>query len=149
MARSVLVDVRRAVVAGIKTAVADKSVSVTYGWEGSDETRRRAQVFTNRALATHDVAALRAGRNYRDERMDFDIVVLVMGVNKSTAETDERALVLGKVVEEFIADRKNNELGVAGLQWIRVSSMELNNGFTPAGTITEITYTVTYQARLT
>lgn len=149
MAASILVPVRSAVIAGIKTALNEPRVSCTYGWEGSDETRRREQVFTNRASATHDPAALKSGRNFRNERMDFDIVVLILGVNRSTEETDQRALEIGQCIEEFMADHKNNELGVPGLQWIRMARMELNNRFATTGTITEITYTVTYDARLT
>ena len=149
MASSVLVAVRKAVIEGIGAAVNNPKVHVSYGYEGFKDDKRREQIYTNRASATHDPASLKAGRNFREERMDFDIVVLILGVAISTEETDERALELGQIVEEFIADRKSNQLGVAGLQWIRMSRMELNNAFNANGTITELTYTVSYYARLT
>lgn len=149
MAGSIVVPFRKALVAGLKVAINDKKVSVTYGWQGGEDDRRREQVFTLRPRATHDVAALKAGRNFRDEEMDLDVVVLIAGVNKLPEETDTRALEIGKVVEEFIADRKNNELGVTGLQWMRVTGFELNNMYGSSGSMSEITYTVRFRARLT
>lgn len=149
VARSIVVAVRQAVVADIATRLADPSVSVTYGWRGGDETRRREQIFTDRPRATHEPAALKAGRNFRNERMDFDIVVLVAGVGLKPEETDVRALELGAVVEDSIAENKGNELAVDGLNWLRMTRMELNNRFASNGSLTEITYTVTYDARLT
>lgn len=148
MAGSIVVEVRKALVAAIKTKVNDTSVSVTYGWSGDDDSRRES-IFTHRPRATHDPAALRSGRNYRNEEMEFDVVILVLGVGKSPDENDTRALVLGTAVEETVADHKSNELGVAGLNWLRMVDMELNNRFASTGTITEITYTVRYSARLT
>lgn len=152
MARSVILEVRKAVVDGIRTELGDPKVSVTYGWQGGSDDRRREQVFTNNARATHDPAALKAGRNFRDEQMDFDIVVLVIGPGKPE-DTDERALEIGQAVEEFIADHKSNELGVAGLKWMRMREVVLVNRIGAAadanGSASELTYTVRYEARLT
>lgn len=153
MARSVILEVRRALVTGITQALADSDtdfsgVSVTYAWEGAKDDSRREQVFTNNARATHDPAALKAGRNFRNEDMTFDVVVLVIGVGLPPDETDARALDIGEVVEEFIADRKSNELGVTGLNWIRVADFASQNLTHPDGSISELTYSVTYSARL-
>lgn len=148
--KSIVVDVRKAVIAGIKTALSDPKVSVTYGWQGGDDTRYREQVFTNGGRATHDPAALKAGRNFRNERMDFDIVVLVYGVGKKPEDADDRVMEIGQVIEEYIADRKSNELGITGLNWLRVKEFELSPPRINAnGTIAEAVYTVTYDARLT
>lgn len=151
--RSILPEVRTAVTDGIREALVaanEKKVGVTYAYEGSDETRRREQVFTNRARATHDPAALKPGRNFRDEVMDFDIVVLVISPGKKPQESEARAFEIGQFVEEFIADRKSNGyLEVAGLQWIRMVSMEVTPALRPDASITEIVYTVRYSARLT
>ena len=150
MAGSVVVAVRKALVAGIRTAVNDPKVHVSYGWEGGDESSRREQIFTDRPRATHDPAALKPGRNFREEDMELDLVVRVAGVGKSPEQTDERAIALGLLVEEFIADRKAGEtLNVDGLIWLRVSRMELNNRYAPNGSLSEITYTLRYHARLT
>lgn len=149
MASSVLVAVRKAVADGLETAIDDSSVLCSYAYEGHKDDSRRVQVFTRGGSAAHAVAALKSGRNFRDESMDFDVIVLVKGVSQDADVTDTQAMVLGEIVEEFIADRKNNELDVPGLQWIKVSRFDLSNLFNANGTITELTYTLTYQARLT
>lgn len=149
MAASIVVAVRKAVIAGIKAALNDPKVSVTYGYQGADDDRRREQVWTDRVRSTHEPAGLKAGRNFRDETLDFDVVVLVAGVGKPPEDTDTRALQIGAVVEEFLADRKSNELGVPGLNWLRVTGFELNNGYAPKGSLSEIRYAVRYNARLT
>lgn len=151
--RSILPEVRVAVTDGIRSALVaanEKKVAVTYSYEGSDETRRREQIFTNRASATHDPAALKPGRNFRDEVMDFQIVVLVVSPGKKPQESEARAFELGQYVEEFVADRKSNGyLGVAGLQWIRMVSMEVTPALSDNASITELIYNVRYTARLT
>lgn len=149
MASSVLVSVRKAVMSGIAAALNDKSVACTYGYEGYKDDARREQIYSGRASATHDPAALKDGRNFRNERMDFDISIIVMGVGTSAEQVDERAMRLQRVVEEFIADHKNNEIGVAGLQWMRVSRVEFEPRFNADGNLAIVTVTVTYQARLT
>lgn len=149
MAGSIVVDVRKAVAAGLVTAVNDDKVSISYGYRGSDDDRRREQIWTDRVRSTHDVAGLKSGRNFRDETLEFDIVVLVAAVALPPEDADTRALELGTLVEEFLADRKSNELGVDGLQWIRVVGFELMNGFAPKGSLSELRYTVRYYARLT
>lgn len=149
MAGSVVVDVRKAVVAGLIVVIDDPKVSISYGYQGADDDRRREQIWTDRVRSTHDVAGLKSGRNFREETLDFDVVLLVAAVGRPPEDADTRALELGLQVEEFLADRKNNELGVTGLQWIRVTGMELINGFGPKGSASELRYTVRYNARLT
>lgn len=153
MAKSIVVDVRRALVDGLSdvfNAAALDSVSCTYGWQGGDDTARRDQVFTDRARATHEPAALKAGRNFRNERMEFSLVVMCLGVGLKPEETDDHVIELGQYVEEYVADHKQGEgWGIPGLNWIVVSAMELNNRYASEGSISEITYTITYDARLT
>lgn len=145
--RSIVVDVRKAIVTGLKARAGLSGVQVTYGWPGGD-TAERERIFTNNPRATHDPAALKAGRNFREEQMEFDIVLQVEGVGLSPEETDDRAITLGAEVEEYVADNKNS-LGVAGLNWIVMARMELTNLYNDRGSLTEITYAVRYQARLT
>lgn len=149
MAGSIVVPVRRALVAKIAEALDSPQVSVTYGWQGGETSARREQVFTNRPRATHDPAALKAGRNYRDETVDLDVVVLVGSPNAKPEDVDDRALAIGRVVEEVVADHKSNELAVPGLLWLRMTGFELNNMTGAGGSLTELTYTVRYFARLT
>ena len=149
MAGSIIVEVRKALVAAITTRLGSPKVSVTYGWQGGDVSARREQVFTSRPRATHDPASLKAGRNFRDELMDFDVIVLVGSPNAKAEDCDLRALEIGRVIEEVVADHKSNELQVPGLQWLRMATFELNNMSGAGGSLTEITYGVRYHARLT
>lgn len=151
MAGSRIVAVRKAVTAGLVTAfAAEDGVKVTYGWEGSDETRRREQVFTNGGRGPHAPAALKSGRNFRHEEFTFDIVVEVIGVGMKPEESDQRAVDLGVFVEEFVADHKSNELGVAGLNWLRMDDFALGpHQIIPNGAKSQAIYTARYHARLT
>lgn len=148
MGRSIVVEVRKAVIEGIKDALNDPSMSVTYGWQGSDD-ERREQIYTNRPRATHDPASLKAGRNFRNERMEFDIVLLVIDPTKAPEDVDTRVVEIGQVVEEFLADHKSNELEIDGLNWIRATSFEIENRVMPTGSLTIAQWGVVYDARLT
>lgn len=153
MSRSIVLEVRQAVIDGIAELLNDQQVSVTYGWQGASDDARREQVFTNNAHAVHSSASMRPGRNFRDEQMNFEIVISVIGPGLRPEETDARALEIGQVVEEFIADHKSNELGINGLNWIVITEFALENRVAAssdgAGSLSQITYTVHYQARLT
>lgn len=150
MARSVIVDVRKAVIQGISEALDDEQVSCSYGWQGGGDDARREQIYTNRPRATHRPASLKAGRTFRNESMEFDVVVLVYDPTKPPEEVDERLMELGQVVEEFIADSKSvTALGVAGLNWLIVTGLEIENRLADTGAISLAQYTVTYDARLT
>ena len=64
MGRSIVVEVRKALVAGVLDLLeADPSfdgVSCTYYWQGNDDARRE-QVFTANPSATHDVGGDEVG----------------------------------------------------------------------------------------
>lgn len=150
MARSIVVEVRKAVIAGISDLIGDESVSVTYGWQGAGDDARREQVYTNRPRAEHQPASLKAGRTFRNEQMDFDIVVLVMDPSKRPEEVDDRVMELGQLVEEFIADnRDGSALGITGLNWLIVTGFEMENRLMDSGSASLAQYTVRYDARLT
>lgn len=148
MAASLIVTVRSAVIDGLDALAALNGVTVSFAWKLGDKGRER--IFTRRARFTHGNAALKAGRNFRDESGEFDLVILVEGVGLSQEATSERALALGLVVEEWIADRKSNALGITGLQYITVNGGgELNEMFNDRGHLAELVYPIRYQARLT
>lgn len=152
MAGSIHVAVRKAVIAGLADVfeATEPLVSVTYGWQGSDDTARREQIYTANARASHDVAALKTGRNFREEQMDFDISVFVSAVGQKPEDAEQRAADLALVVEEFIADRKGNELGVAGLKWMHVTEYASDYRIgEQGGSLAITTLTVRYNARLT
>lgn len=151
--------VRSAVVSGLTTHYAsladfngttapERKTEVTYAYPhgGPSATER---VFTARARADTPPAALRSGRNHRDESGVFDLIVLVAYVGGSAEQADDRAFDIGEVAEEWLADRKSNELGVPGLQTLVVEGWESNNLGNDRGHMTELTYRVRWTARLT
>lgn len=158
MSGSVVVAVKQGVVAGLTahlaalddfngTTAPEHAVEVSYAYPVNTSAAER--VFAGRSRAEQPPAALRAGRNHRDEAGVFDLIVLVAAVGGSAGDAEERALEIGAEVEEFIADRKSNELGVAGLQTLRVDGWELVSLFNDRGHLAELTYRVRWTARLT
>jgi len=150
MASTIVVALRRAVVDGLSGLLpdyGDRQALVTYAWD--PEARDSLQVFTMRPRGDHSPAALRAGRNHRNEEASFQVVIHVEVAGADVEEADNRALEIGQVVEEFIADHKSNELAIPGLNWITVSSWEMNGGPADRSAISQLIYTVSYNARLT
>ena len=152
MASSIIVAVRSALATGLATAITANGgmtdTEVSYQWKA--DWQRRERVWTRNARFTHAPASLRAGRNFRDEVGTFEVAILVEGVGRTAEWSATRALEIGQVVEQFIADRKNNELAVAGLQTLIVSGEgSLTEMFNDSGTLAELAYPVKYTARLT
>lgn len=158
MAGSVGVAVRKAVVDGLRTHLAgladfngssapERKTAVSYAYDfGAADAER---VFTGRSRSDTPPAAMKAGRNFRNEDGVFDLVVLVTYVGGSAEQADERAFAIGAEVETWLADRKSNELGVTGLNTLLVQSWESTNLGNDRGYMTELTYRVGWTARLT
>jgi hypothetical protein len=150
MAASIIVEVRKAVVAGIDALLdPNGGTSCTYGWTGGSDDKRREQIYTNRPRATHEPASMRSGRNFRNESMDFDICLFVSDPTNPPEVVDERVMEIGQAIEEFVADHKSNELGIDGLYWIQITAFELENRLMETGAASLATWTVHYEARLT
>lgn len=157
MAGSILVAVRSAVAAGLKepgtgiTATVDtaeRKVEIAYQWKPDDSIRE--WVYTGSARFSHASAALKAGRNFRDEVGRFSIVVLVAGVDLTQEETSTRCMEIATAVEEWVADRKSGELGVAGLQSLTIDGDgALDEMFRESGHLAIAEIPVKYTARLT
>ena len=148
--RSVQSPVRTALMAGVQAllaADAETDVRVSYAYEPARNDREK--IFTDRPRASTPPAAIRSGRNAREESGEFDVIVIVAGVNESPEWCDQRAQDLGGYVEDYLADHKSNEMGVDGLSWIRADSWELTNLAADRGSLTELKITVRYNARLT
>jgi hypothetical protein len=157
MAGSISVKVRQKITEGLTTHFGsltdfngtdpEHKVEVAYGYKA--EWNATEKVFFGRSRAGTPPAALKAGRNHRNETAVMDLVVLVEYVGGDAEECDERTLAIGAEVETWIADRKSNELGVPGLTSLTVQSWELVSLFNELGCMTELTYKVAYNARLT
>ena len=147
MAGTCLVSVRSALIDALAELdfLSDAEVSFQYKAKSS----KRERVFTTRARATHEPASLRAGRNFRNEVGRFDLVILVEGVKKTAEWASDRAADLGLPVEEFIADHKNNQLGVTGMQTLQVEGdVTLTEMFGDSGHLAELVIPVKFTARL-
>jgi hypothetical protein len=158
MSSSVVVDVKQAIKTGLATAYAalasfngatapERKVEVAYGYDANSSAAER--VFMGRSRADTPPAALRSGRNYRDETGFFDLTVLVAYVGGSAEDAEDRAMAIGQVAEEWIADRKSNELGVTGLQTLRIDGWDLEPMFNDRGHMAVLVYRVRWTARLT
>lgn len=148
MAGSRVVAVRSALIDGLAAVGGLSTVDVIYAWK-FDQELPRERIFTSRVRATHEPASLKSGRTFRNERVTFDLVVRVEKVDGTAEEADERALVIGALVEEYVADNRTLGGSVSGLNWVVVSGMELNNLSNDRGNLSELVYAITYDARLT
>lgn len=152
MAGSRIVAVRSALIIGIteKLADTDGMKKVTVGFQWGRDWQKRDYVWTRRARISHTAAAMKSGRNFRNEVGTFDLVAFATGVNKSQEWTTQRAIDIGAVLEEFIADRKNNELNVPGLQTLQIAGDgDISEAPGDKSFLAEISYPVRYTARLT
>lgn len=152
MPSSKVVAVRKAIRDGLRTALATAEreggqVQVTYGWPG-DDLAERERVFMNVPRGSHEGGPLKAGRRFRDEKAQIDVVIQVAYDGGSAEESDDRVIALGLLVEEWFADNKNGA-GVAGVSELLVAKWELHNLYGDRGALSELTYTVTWRARLT
>lgn len=129
-ADTIALDLRKAVIAGVRTDLAAKAdyngttrpewkVEVTYGFNFASLAME--QVYLGRVRAETPAHGLRPGRNYRDEMGEFDVNVRVRIPGASVEKAEERLFAISGEVEDWISLRKSNELGVAGLQTLVVA----------------------------
>jgi hypothetical protein len=149
---SKVVALRKAIRTGLRMALATAErdggqVQVEYGWPG-DDLAERERVFTNIPRGDHTGGPLKSGRRFRDEKAQLDVVIQVEYDGGSAEEADERAIALGLLVEEWFADNKDGA-GVASVSELLVATWRLDNLYGPNGALSELTYTVTWRARLT
>ncbi|MGH9460371.1 MAG: hypothetical protein ACRD1X_04085 [Vicinamibacteria bacterium] len=76
------------------------------------------------------------------------MVIQVEAVGGKPEDAETRVLQLGLEVEECVADNKTLG-GVSGLNWAVVSGWALDDLYNDQGSLAELTYTITYNARLT
>jgi hypothetical protein len=148
MASTAIVAVRKALVAAVTDLPAFADVEVMYAWQG---TTGREFAYTREAKFDHGPAALKAGRNFREEDGSFEFVIWIESVGGTPEEANDRALELGLPFEEYVADNKTGAaLAVTGLKWIEVrGSGSLREAPADQGSVAELVYPIAYQARLT
>lgn len=149
--------VRKAVIDGLATHLGslaafngttapERNVEVSYGYKfGSPATE---QVYTGRSRADTPPAALRSGRNHRNENGVFDLTIAVKYIGGDAYDADLRAAAIGGACEDWLAARKSNELGVTGLLSLLVESWDADYAGLDGGTGSLLTYKVRWTARL-
>lgn len=144
MSGSQILAVRTALIAGVDALPAFDGVECALSWKADSEAIER--LYTRRAIFEQTPASLKAGRTFRDERGQFEVVIRVEGVGDDQATTSARALTLGTALEEWVADNRV----VAGVQALKADGRgELAELFNDEGTLALLAYTFTYTARLT
>lgn len=152
---SQIVAVRQLFVAGIAALPAittegptGQSVEVSFGYKVGS--KRRERLWTQDARFNHKSASMRATKTFRDERGEFKAVLLVEGLGLSIEETSERALSVGTEVEDWCATHANWQGLVPGLNWLEIDGDgDLAEAFNDKGSVSQLTYQIRYQARLT
>lgn len=156
MAGSLVTAVRRAVTDGFRAHLAalpafnasagEGEVVVEYAYTFGVQHAQR--VYTGRAQADTPPAALRAGRNHRNETGTFEVNVVAQLPGCTPEEADLRVDAIGTQLEEWLADRKSDELGI-GLTSLYVVSWIGDYFGIDNGAAAIRTYTVRWNARLT
>jgi len=142
-----IVAVRSLLIDGIKGLPALDGVETTFGYRGS---KKRERVWTGNTEFDHQPANMRPVKTFRDEVAQFEVVILVEGIGKGPEWTSARAVEIGTEVEEWVAIHENWDTAIDGLSAIKVQGAgQLVEAFNDKGAVSELTYTVVYQARLT
>jgi hypothetical protein len=123
----------------------DDTVTVTYAWD--PESSDAKQIFTAPPLeADHVPAALTADRTKRNESGQFRVVVHIELPGEDQETADVMAVEYGQIVEEFIADKSP---AVDGINWWIVDRLQHAGGLTGQSAISQLIYTIRFDARLT
>lgn len=158
MGGSAGVAVKKAVIAGLTThfqglaefnsSTPENEVLVEYGYGFGEHAAQR--VYTGRSRGDTPPAAMRSGRNHRQETGRFDLIVLVTLPGGDVEDAEDRADAIAAQVETWVADRKQGDgLGVTGLYELYVESWEGDyRGADRARTVIR-RLTVLWRARLT
>lgn len=155
---SIGVAVRKAVTDGLEThlgslsdfngtAAAERETVVSFGYLfGRQEITE--QVYTGKSSAETPAAGMRSGRHTRNETGTFELNVMVRFIGGDGYEAEQRAEQIGGAIEDWLADRKNNELDVDGLNSLTVTGWRADYAQVDGGAGAVRTYTVRWTARL-
>jgi hypothetical protein len=147
VAGTLVVEVREALVDLLTARPNLEGKQVSYGWPGDDVLETESIFTASRARIEQEPSSLKAGRTFRDETVDFDVVIRFEAIGGTALDADQGAQALGTEVEECVAD--NRTLGVAGVQWVTIRPVALVGLYNDNGHLAELTYTIRYRARLT
>lgn len=128
------------------TDAAERHTLVAYAYDFAGLAREH--VYTGRSRWETPPAALRSGRNTRNETGHFDLNVLVRVVGEDVYTADERADEIGAEIEGWFADHKSNQLGVDGLLTLVCLGAEADYSTVDNGRASVRTYDIRWTARL-
>jgi hypothetical protein len=147
MAGSIMVTFKQDLLATISAMPGMAGVKVSFGDPGENALKENVwfgRIYDN----DHDPVALKAGRRRREENFTLEIYVEVGGTRLTPERCETRALELGLLIEEYLADNPKLDGNVDGLLFAVVSGMELFTSQTTDGPYTRHTVSVDVKARL-
>jgi hypothetical protein len=147
MAGSTMVAFKSALVVNLAALPGMAGVKVSYADPGDKALKEN--VWCGRITDNeHEAVALRAGRRRREENFTAEVFIEVVGTRLTAERAETRALALGLVLEEYLADNPKLDGSVDGLAFAVISSMELATLETTEGPQTRLTVGIYVKARL-
>ena len=147
MAGSIMVSFKTKLLAELAALAGTTGVKMSYADPG--ENALKENIWFGRIYDSEvDPVALRAGRRRREENFTVEVFVEVGGVRLTPERCETRALELGQLVEEYLADHPKLDDTVDGLLFAVVSGMDLFTSQTTDGPLTRQTISVDVKARL-
>jgi hypothetical protein len=142
---SALVPARQALLGRLR-ALRLRDVDIQYSW--SENIGNRA-IYTGDARGEHSVAALRAGRKTRNERLTFDVIIDVTTPGDDQVQADLAAAELAGAVEDLVADDPSLGAAEHGVQAVTVAEYESTAFLAEHGRGCRIRLGLSLTARLT
>mgnify|MGYP003648659320 FL=1 len=147
MAGSIMVTFKTKLLSELTSIPGTAGVKMSFGDPGENALKENiwfGRIFNNE----HDAVALKAGRRRREENFTLEVYVEVGGTRLTPERSETRALELGLLIEEYLADNPKLDGTVDCLLFAVVSGMELFTSSTTDGPLTRYTISVDVKARL-
>lgn len=147
MSGSIMVTFKTKLLAELAALPGTAGVKLSFGDPG--ETALKENIWFGRIYNNeHDAVALKAGRRRREENFTLETYVEVGGTRLTPERSETRALELGLLIEEYLADNPKLDGNVECLLFAVVSGMELFTSSTSDGPLTRYTVSIDVKARL-
>lgn len=147
MSGSIMVTFKTKLLAELAALPGTDGVKLSFGDPGENALKENiwfGRIYNNE----HDAVALKAGRRRREENFTLETYVEVGGTRLTPERSETRALELGLLIEEYLADNPKLDGNVECLLFAVVSGMELFTSSTSDGPLTRYTVSIDVKARL-
>jgi hypothetical protein len=146
MAGSTIVAVKQALITNLSALGGLSSVHISYAHPG--EKGRKENLWLGAVRdGEHEATALKLGRRRREENYEVELHVEVGGTQLSPERSEERAIVIGTLVEEYLADNPKMG-GVINVLFAVVTGIDMHTLNTTNGPLTQLMLTISVKARL-